>query len=297
MAKHKGLITHRCEQCGESFARLDNLLRHSARHKHGKIFDCPLCGNGFHRKDKLLEHEKVHSEYSFPCPKCSKTFHTNDALKHHLPLHEDSSKSQCKVCFKFITIKSMSKHMSSFHKEEQGGHPESNNNNVTSNKSRSRSKMNSLGQEKLHGCAYCKKSFVSPAKLRLHTGTYHAEERLSGPPLHMTTPDHPALMSFTQSLAESAVGANRFFEETQQNSFQASPSSDGLPSQQVPEMELNYINSSPEDISDFGQSKDLPNLSGNGFIPTIHIPEFDNIHSKIDNNSEISSDAINAFFF
>ena len=95
----------RCDQCGESFARLDNLLRHSARHKHGKIFDCATCGKGFHRKvrdsgwcgglflfgsfqDKLLEHEKVHSEYTFPCVKCSKTFHTNDALKHHLPLHE-----------------------------------------------------------------------------------------------------------------------------------------------------------------------------------------------------------------
>ena len=40
----------RCDQCGESFARLDNLLRHSARHKHGKIFDCATCGKGFHRK-------------------------------------------------------------------------------------------------------------------------------------------------------------------------------------------------------------------------------------------------------
>ena len=103
----------RCDQCGESFARLDNLLRHSARHKHGKIFDCTTCGKGFHRKvrvekinnesetnpklqDKLLEHEKVHSEYTFPCQKCSKTFHTNDALKHHLPLHEVCWIQSCK---------------------------------------------------------------------------------------------------------------------------------------------------------------------------------------------------------
>ena len=86
-------------------------------------------------------------------------------------------------------------------------------------------------------------------------GKCHAEERLLEPPLHMT--------------------------------------SDGLPSQQVPEMELNYVNSSPEDISDFGQ-KDLPNVSGNGFIPTIHIPDnFDSLHSKMDESSEIS---INALF-
>ena len=44
----------RCDQCGESFARLDNLLRHSARHKHGKIFDCATCGKGFHRKVSLV---------------------------------------------------------------------------------------------------------------------------------------------------------------------------------------------------------------------------------------------------
>jgi hypothetical protein len=66
-----------------------------------------------------------------------------------------------------------------------------------------------------------------------------------------------------------------------------------MSSQQVPEMELNYVNSSPEDISDFGQ-KDLPNVSGNGFIPTIHIPDnFDSLHSKMDESSEIS---INALF-
>lgn len=300
VAKHKGLKTHRCEQCGESFARLDNLLRHSARHKHGKIFDCTLCGKGFHRKDKLLEHEKVHSEFSFPCPKCTKLFHTNDALKHHLPLHEDSTKSQCKVCFKFITNKSMSKHMASFHKDSMPSSHESNNNNISHGKSKSRSKRNNTGQEQMHGCNYCKKSFVSPAKLRLHTGKYHAEERLSEPPLHMTAPDHPAMLSFNQQMAADAQSnANRFFEEAQQHRFQASPASDGLPSQQVPEMELNYVNSSPEDISDFGQTKDLPNMQSNnaGYIPTIHIPEFDSLHSKMDESSEISSEAINALFF
>merc|ERR1711936_1048885 len=209
VAKHKGLETHRCDQCGEAFARLDNLLRHSARHKHGKIFGCEICHKGFHRKDKLLEHEKVHSEYSFPCNKCSKTFHTNDALKHHLPLHEDSNKTQCKICFKFITIKSMSKHMASFHKDAIASDVKNN------NKSKSRSKGSTLGQEKPHGCNYCKKSFVSAAKLRLHTGKCHAEERLLEPPLHMTTPDHPAMMSFSQSLATEGSNPARYFEENQ----------------------------------------------------------------------------------
>ena len=207
---------------------------------------------------------------------------------------QDSNKTQCKICFKFITIKSMSKLMASFHKDAIASDVKNN------NKSKSRSKGGALGQEKPHGCNYCKKSFVSAAKLRLHTGKCHAEERLLEPPLHMTTPDHPAMMSFSQSLATEGSNPARYFEENQQqlaqqqNKFQqASPASDGLPSQQVPEMELSYVNSSPEDISDFGQ-KDLPNVSGNGFIPTIHIPvNFDSLHSKMDESSEIS---INALF-
>lgn len=299
VAKHKGLKTHRCDQCGESFARLDNLLRHSARHKHGKIFDCATCGKGFHRKDKLLEHEKVHSEYTFPCVKCSKTFHTNDALKHHLPLHEDSSKTQCKICLKFINVKSLSKHMSAFHKESVTNLNESNNNNninISSAKSKSRSRTNNnASNEKLHGCQYCKKSFVSPAKLRLHTAKYHAEERLHEAQPHL----EPNILSAGQ--AGPGETRLRFYDEPGacQTRYH-SPSSDGLPSQQVPEMELSYMNSSPEDISDFGNSKELgmASLPGNSYsIPTIHIPEFDNIQSKMGDNSEISTEAIQALLF
>jgi len=299
VAKHKGLKTHRCDQCGESFARLDNLLRHSARHKHGKIFDCTTCGKGFHRKDKLLEHEKVHSEYTFPCQKCSKTFHTNDALKHHLPLHEDTTKTQCKICLKFITIKSLAKHMSAFHKEAVSNVNESNNNNlISNNKSKSRSRTNNNpSNEKMHGCQYCKKSFVSPAKLRLHVAKYHAEERLNEVPPQIDTNGVPFNQTLTESANTNNEGRLRFFDDNNQPRY-PSPSSDGLPSQQVPEMELSYMNSSPEDISDFGSSKDLPGMTTNNYsIPTIHIPEFDNLQSKMGDNSEISTEAIQALFF
>jgi len=302
VAKHKGLKTHRCDQCGESFARLDNLLRHSARHKHGKIFDCSVCGKGFHRKDKLLEHEKVHSESTFPCLKCSKTFHTNDALKHHQPLHEDASKTQCKVCLKFILLKSLSKHMSAFHKESLNN-PNENNNNINNNtksKSRSRSNNNS-NSEKMHGCQYCKKSFVSPAKLRLHTAKYHAEERLNEPPLQINESEMNSIgisafnLTETSNISNNSDNKLRFFEDRPRY---PSPASDGLPSQQVPEMELSYINSSPEDISDFGSGKEMGGVGGNSYsIPTIHIPEFESLQSKMADNSEISTEAIQALFF
>ena len=189
--------------------------------------------------------------------------------------------------------------MSAFHKESVTNLNESNNNNniniATSGKSKSRSRTNNnASNEKLHGCQYCKKSFVSPAKLRLHTAKYHAEERL-----HQVQPQLEA-GGLSAGQAVPGEARLRFYEEPggQQPRYHSSPSSDGLPSQQVPELELSYINSSPEDISDFGNPKELPSLPGNSYsIPTIHIPEFDNLQSKMGDNSEISTEAIQALLF
>ena len=182
--------------------------------------------------------------------------------------------------------------MSAFHKESLTNLNESNNNNniniTNSAKSKSRSRTNN--NEKLHGCQYCKKSFVSPAKLRLHTAKYHAEERL-----HEVQPQLDA--GGLSGQAGPGDARLRFYDEPGGQSRYHSPSSDGMPSQQVPEMELSYINSSPEDISDFGNPKELASLPGNSYtIPTIHIPEFDNLQSKMD-NSEISTEAIQALLF
>ena len=105
--------------------------------------------------------------------------------------------------------------MSAFHKEAVNNVNESNNNNlISNNKSKSRSRTNNNpSNEKMHGCQYCKKSFVSPAKLRLHTAKYHAEERLNEVPLQIDT----NVMSFNQTLTDSANTNNesrlRFFEE------------------------------------------------------------------------------------
>ena len=71
--------------------------------------------------------------------------------------------------------------MSAFHKDSVTS-LENNNNNIPSgskSSKSSRSRNNNSSNEKVHPCQYCKKSFVSPAKLRLHTAKFHAEERLN----------------------------------------------------------------------------------------------------------------------
>jgi len=214
----------------------------------------------------------VHSEYKFPCHRCSKTFHTNDALKHHLPLHEDGTKTQCGICLKFITMKSLSKHMSAFHKEAVSSE---NNNNV--NRSRSKKASN---EEKTNPCLYCKKAFVSPAKLRLHVAKCHAEER------HKTVLEEKTTFESTR---------NYFDDFGVKERFSSGTSGDSLPSQQVPEVDMAYINSSPDsDLNDMNGGKEL--IGGITFqpYPTIHIPE--EFESKLGAN-EISTEALQALLF
>ena len=192
--------------------------------------------------------------------------------------------------------------MSAFHKESVTS-LENNNNNVPSgskSQKSSRSRNNNPSAEKVHPCQYCKKSFVSPAKLRLHTAKFHAEERLNEV--------HPQLSG--GALMEAGAGGQdpakiKFYEDGPGPRYHSpSSGSDGVPSQQVPEMELSYINSSPEDISEFGGGKtaDLPSMGGGSYTlhipdPIQDIPEFDNIQSKMGDNGEISNEAIQALLF
>ena len=62
------------------------------------------------------------------------------------------------------------------------------------------------------------------------------------------------------------------------------------------EMDNIHINSSPEEISEFGCSKDMSLTSGSYSIPTIHIPEFE-LQSKLADNHDITTEAIQALLF
>ena len=207
------------------------------------------------------------------------------------------SKTQCKICLKFITIKSLSKHMSAFHRDVVNAANNENNNNINNNnqsaKSKSRSRSSHLNNDKNHGCSYCKKSFVSPAKLRLHVAKCHAKERL------MMEQPPPDLVSQNITLTGIDRGPLQLEIRGTPPQVRLSPGN-----QQVPEMDsisINHspeinINSSPEEISEFGCSKDVSLSSGSYGIPTIHIPEFE-LQSKLEDNHDITTEAIQALLF
>jgi hypothetical protein len=166
---------------------------------------------------------------------------------------QDNSKTQCTICLKFITIKSLSKHMAAFHKDLLKSNSSStsssseNNNSLNRSFSSNKSKGGKAGnsEEKTHPCRYCKKAFVSAAKLRLHVAKCHAEERHKIESLNIT---------LTHNSLEENIQRNYFDHQDFQLRLVGraeprfpSPSGDSLPSQQVPEMDLPYAHSSPED--------------------------------------------------
>ncbi len=242
--------------------------------------------------------------------------------------------------------------MASSHKETTANSSENNNNNMNKGGTGGNNKKNKGNEEKNIPCQYCKKSFVSPAKLRLHVAKCHAVEKSNAieAARAAAAQQHQQQQADEQQLATAT--ARVFLDEYQLNAtLTSAPTKDQLFSivshtqlskdqllsaqmnkdkvytsggdnggnnagivqsllnsgsshhqQVVPELELNYVNSSPEDINmdtihkvggqgSGGMNNHHINSSLN--IPTIHIPEFE---PKLGPN-EISTEALQALLF
>ena len=70
---------HRCETCGKTFDRSDNLNRHRRVHNGEKPFECSRCEKRFADKSALNRHLKAHdkhvAEHTFTCGTCGQMFH------------------------------------------------------------------------------------------------------------------------------------------------------------------------------------------------------------------------------
>ncbi|XP_060588537.1 uncharacterized protein LOC132743952 [Ruditapes philippinarum] len=85
-------MAYTCEQCGASFTKLSQLLRHRRTENHWQKFTCPSCKKSFNRKQNLDRHMKKHAdENTHHCPECLKVFTRKDALDEHFSQHENQS--------------------------------------------------------------------------------------------------------------------------------------------------------------------------------------------------------------
>jgi len=118
LATHKKVVhpvRHKCDLCGKTFSRKNDLSRHLMLHSGKRRYSCPFCDSKFIGSGDLHKHVRIHTgEKPYKCKYegCGKSFTQKGDLNKHLKIHLKIKNHKCKLCdYSCIQGSDLSNHM------------------------------------------------------------------------------------------------------------------------------------------------------------------------------------------